>query len=156
MIETVDELFSLKPENFRDSYDLLKDNPEALKELQSIRECLNEKYQEASVKYEMIQNSGKPESEKELDLLELEKDIKEAECKIAEDNRQLIISIILEEQEKIEELKEKKRQLQAGLDFINGKGMQMGVGYHREEKIFPNDPCPCGSGKKYKKCCGRN
>ncbi len=21
-------------------------------------------------------------------------------------------------------------------------------------KIFPNDPCPCGSGKKYKKCCG--
>ena len=25
-----------------------------------------------------------------------------------------------------------------------------------EEKIYPNDPCPCGSGKKYKKCCGRN
>ena len=23
------------------------------------------------------------------------------------------------------------------------------------EKIQPNDPCPCGSGKKYKKCCGR-
>jgi preprotein translocase subunit SecA len=23
------------------------------------------------------------------------------------------------------------------------------------EKIMPNDPCPCGSGKKYKKCCGR-
>ncbi|MGN0329698.1 MAG: SEC-C metal-binding domain-containing protein [Kineothrix sp.] len=23
------------------------------------------------------------------------------------------------------------------------------------EKIYPNDPCPCGSGKKYKKCCGR-
>ncbi|MFI3238383.1 MAG: preprotein translocase subunit SecA [Lachnospiraceae bacterium] len=25
----------------------------------------------------------------------------------------------------------------------------------REEKIYPNDPCPCGSGKKYKQCCGR-
>lgn len=24
------------------------------------------------------------------------------------------------------------------------------------DKIYPNDPCPCGSGKKYKKCCGRN
>ncbi len=24
------------------------------------------------------------------------------------------------------------------------------------EKIGPNDPCPCGSGKKYKKCCGAN
>lgn len=25
----------------------------------------------------------------------------------------------------------------------------------KPEKIYPNDPCPCGSGKKYKKCCGR-
>lgn len=25
----------------------------------------------------------------------------------------------------------------------------------KEAKIYPNDPCPCGSGKKYKKCCGR-
>ena len=26
----------------------------------------------------------------------------------------------------------------------------------KEKKVFPNDPCPCGSGKKYKKCCGKN
>jgi uncharacterized protein YecA (UPF0149 family) len=26
----------------------------------------------------------------------------------------------------------------------------------REEKIGRNEPCPCGSGKKYKKCCGAN
>lgn len=26
----------------------------------------------------------------------------------------------------------------------------------KEERVYPNDPCPCGSGKKYKKCCGRN
>ena len=25
-----------------------------------------------------------------------------------------------------------------------------------EKKVYPNDPCPCGSGKKYKQCCGRN
>ena len=24
-----------------------------------------------------------------------------------------------------------------------------------EKKVYPNDPCPCGSGKKYKQCCGR-
>ena len=24
-----------------------------------------------------------------------------------------------------------------------------------EQKVYPNDPCPCGSGKKYKQCCGR-
>jgi len=31
-----------------------------------------------------------------------------------------------------------------------------GVPYQRdEEKVGPNDPCPCGSGKKFKKCCGK-
>ncbi len=25
----------------------------------------------------------------------------------------------------------------------------------KDAKIYPNDPCPCGSGKKYKQCCGR-
>ncbi|MEW6623620.1 MAG: SEC-C metal-binding domain-containing protein [Bacillota bacterium] len=29
--------------------------------------------------------------------------------------------------------------------------------YRRSEpKVGRNDPCPCGSGKKYKKCCGRS
>jgi SEC-C motif-containing protein len=32
---------------------------------------------------------------------------------------------------------------------MNPKGPQ-----RRVEKIGRNDPCPCGSGKKYKKCCG--
>ncbi len=26
----------------------------------------------------------------------------------------------------------------------------------KDKKDYPNDPCPCGSGKKYKKCCGKN
>ena len=31
-----------------------------------------------------------------------------------------------------------------------------GVPYQRDdEKVGPNDPCPCGSGKKFKKCCGK-
>ena len=27
---------------------------------------------------------------------------------------------------------------------------------HVEKKVGRNDPCPCGSGKKYKNCCGKN
>ena len=27
--------------------------------------------------------------------------------------------------------------------------------HRKEDKVYPNDPCPCGSGKKYKQCCGR-
>lgn len=26
----------------------------------------------------------------------------------------------------------------------------------KDARVYPNDPCPCGSGKKYKKCCGKN
>jgi preprotein translocase subunit SecA len=33
--------------------------------------------------------------------------------------------------------------------------MQKGPKKRAEQKIYPNDPCPCGSGKKYKQCCGR-
>ena len=33
--------------------------------------------------------------------------------------------------------------------------LQKGPG-KKEVKVYPNDPCPCGSGKKYKQCCGRN
>ena len=25
----------------------------------------------------------------------------------------------------------------------------------KPDKVYPNDPCPCGSGKKYKQCCGK-
>ena len=25
----------------------------------------------------------------------------------------------------------------------------------KDKKVYPHDPCPCGSGKKYKKCCGK-
>ena len=29
--------------------------------------------------------------------------------------------------------------------------------YHfiKRKRVYPNDPCPCGSGLKYKKCCGK-
>ena len=37
------------------------------------------------------------------------------------------------------------------------KEQAVGVGTYNRigAKIGRNDPCPCGSGKKYKKCCGR-
>ena len=42
-------------------------------------------------------------------------------------------------------------------DLLQEDGMFGKVETYRREdpKIGRNDPCPCGSGKKYKKCCGR-
>ena len=38
---------------------------------------------------------------------------------------------------------------------LGGDGSQSGQQQKKDKKIGRNDPCPCGSGKKYKKCCGR-
>ena len=56
-----------------------------------------------------------------------------------------------------------KSPIQSEQDFWN-RMMEAGPGghdqvlrdlYRQVKKVGPNDPCPCGSGKKYKKCCGR-
>jgi preprotein translocase subunit SecA len=45
----------------------------------------------------------------------------------------------------------KKRQMH----FSHGDEVERPVTVRREgRKVGRNDPCPCGSGKKYKKCCG--
>lgn len=35
---------------------------------------------------------------------------------------------------------------------VQGSNDRVGT---KAKKVYPNDPCPCGSGKKYKKCCGK-
>ncbi len=38
--------------------------------------------------------------------------------------------------------------------FLDAQGIQTGPYRRTEPKLGRNDPCQCGSGKKYKKCCG--
>lgn len=40
-------------------------------------------------------------------------------------------------------LRQETEDLNRKLRFIHGA------------KVYPNEPCPCGSGKKFKKCCGK-
>jgi SEC-C motif-containing protein len=39
--------------------------------------------------------------------------------------------------------------------YVDGRTVTPGTVRNAEPKVGRNDPCPCGSGKKYKKCCGR-
>ncbi|HCW53605.1 MAG TPA: hypothetical protein DG753_07705 [Clostridium sp.] len=41
-----------------------------------------------------------------------------------------------------------------GESFNDKKAIDITV--KSEKLVGRNDPCPCGSGKKYKKCCGKN
>ena len=51
---------------------------------------------------------------------------------------------------------EKKKDTERLAKFLKCKGLIGGkLSDYTSGKIYPNEPCPCGSGKKYKKCCGR-
>ncbi|MCP4994806.1 MAG: hypothetical protein GY934_13645 [Gammaproteobacteria bacterium] len=39
--------------------------------------------------------------------------------------------------------------------FVDGNPVPPETHVNEQPKVGRNDPCPCGSGKKYKKCCGR-
>ncbi|MBA9083855.1 hypothetical protein FHR92_000298 [Fontibacillus solani] len=47
-----------------------------------------------------------------------------------------------------------KKSKGVNLTNTNRFGLPSSVPYVASEKVGRNDPCPCGSGKKYKKCCG--
>ena len=54
-----------------------------------------------------------------------------------------------------QEVKREKVAKETGT-AASGKPSVKPAPIRKEKKVGPNDPCPCGSGKKFKKCCGRN
>ncbi|HET9178402.1 MAG TPA: SEC-C metal-binding domain-containing protein, partial [Terriglobia bacterium] len=59
-----------------------------------------------------------------------------------------------EEEALIRQYQQRKRREQAEMRMVGGGVMEKPQQVVRKEKIGRNDPCPCGSGKKYKKCHG--
>ena len=60
--------------------------------------------------------------------------------------------IRIQKEEEVEAIRQKQKQ-----DYIMSRGEDTPANKtvkHEGEKVGRNDPCPCGSGKKYKKCCG--
>jgi SEC-C motif-containing protein len=47
------------------------------------------------------------------------------------------------------------RKLDGNWYFVDGELVPPVTEVRSQPKVGRNDPCPCGSGKKYKKCCGR-
>ena len=47
------------------------------------------------------------------------------------------------------------RKLDGAWHFVDGVEMKPRPFKRMQPKVGPNDPCPCGSGKKHKKCCGK-
>jgi len=74
--------------------------------------------------------------------------------------REEAISLLLRirpmRERKTEELETRRRKQQQSMSYGRGDGDDKPKTVKRKgQKVGRNDPCPCGSGKKYKKCCGR-
>ena len=55
-----------------------------------------------------------------------------------------------------QELEEVNRKMREKTDELIAEKKSLIKHLSSARKIYPNDPCPCGSGKKFKKCCGKN
>ena len=74
-------------------------------------------------------------------------------ARIKEETVGILFRIQLSEPERIADLRQPKEQK---LIFSGGDGPEKKTPIRRnEKKVGRNAPCPCGSGKKYKKCCGQ-
>ncbi|MBN1828364.1 MAG: preprotein translocase subunit SecA [Deltaproteobacteria bacterium] len=72
--------------------------------------------------------------------------------RIKEDGLMKLCLVQIQREEDVQEMERKREQ-----EYVmsRGENMVQRKTIRREgEKIGRNDPCPCGSGKKYKKCCG--
>ncbi len=74
--------------------------------------------------------------------------------RVKEEIVNIMFRIQISEPKKIEEMRKPKEQK---LLFSGGdEGVAKKPVKREENKVGRNDPCPCGSGKKFKKCCGKN
>jgi preprotein translocase subunit SecA len=73
--------------------------------------------------------------------------------RIATDTLSRIFKIQVREEESIAREQERPKQ---AVRYNRGEGSESLQPVTRGKKIGRNEPCPCGSGKKYKKCCGAN
>ena len=122
---------------FKETIDALSDDKDLLVELTVALKVLTVTLEDIVECRKQLNSSDLPAEElsKENEKLNIEE--AEAETEFNEVQKRLLKSSIARKKAEIERLTKEKDRLFCG------------------HKVYPNDPCPCGSGKKYKKCCGR-
>ena len=108
-----------------------KKKEEVIEEIENVEEKTSKKEEKVSNKKAETKKEKKPE--------------------IKEETTKRILNVRIRENEHLEREKVAKVTGESGADDGSLKKEPV----KKEKKPGRNDPCPCGSGKKYKKCCGR-
>ncbi|OEU50300.1 MAG: preprotein translocase subunit SecA [Desulfuromonadales bacterium C00003096] len=65
-----------------------------------------------------------------------------------------LFRIQLAREDDVERMEEQQRRRRIEFNRVGGEDQMRKPVIRQEKKVGRNDPCPCGSGQKYKKCCG--
>ncbi len=76
-------------------------------------------------------------------------------ARVREEVLQKIFRIQLAREEDVEQMEAKQRRQKISMNRTDEETPVNKPTVRDEDKVGRNDPCPCGSGKKYKKCCGK-
>jgi preprotein translocase subunit SecA len=76
-------------------------------------------------------------------------------ARLKEETVRLLFQIQIQREEQVQELKKEQEEKQVAFNAVGAGSEAPRPNVRKETKVGRNDPCPCGSGKKYKKCCGK-
>jgi preprotein translocase subunit SecA len=74
--------------------------------------------------------------------------------RLKEETVRMLFHIQIEREEQVRELREEQENQPIAYEAAGGAGA-VSKPVRKDRKVGRNDPCPCGSGKKFKKCCGK-
>ncbi|MCR4721627.1 MAG: SEC-C domain-containing protein [Lachnospiraceae bacterium] len=145
---------------FLNNDDLLRniaDIPWAKEELSVLQNKAMESYREILERCNAIKRNGKTDEENAEELAAAEEEIKSIEILALQAEANLLRRVVGEKEQLIKKTFEKKQQLER--EFKSNRALMRRKEIEEEiaarpNKVYSNDPCPCGSGKKYKRCCG--
>ena len=117
-------------------YETLSSEPSAIRKLDVIIRDTDLKLQPVVERLKELNESDQVD---QYEIVRLEKEKERI-------RKERLVKSILLVQDVNSQIREKTRRTVSLLNRISNTD---------KIKLYPNDPCPCGSGKKYKKCCGR-
>ena len=149
--ELLEDIIKKADEDIDEVIATLKQSPDAKKQVEELKTKKAIKDEEARLKREeLIDNEELSDAEFAEQFLDLANDLDlYNEFLIGEVNDIL--------RETIKDLQKRVAEGEAKIDALNRyrKGQIAQQRFVTGKKLYPNDPCYCGSGKKFKKCCGK-
>ncbi len=75
--------------------------------------------------------------------------------RVKEETVRLLFHIQIQREEQVQQLRREQEEQPMFYGPAEGEAPKGSKTVKKDRKVGRNDPCPCGSGKKYKKCCGK-